>query len=329
MKRSSGCTRIGSSLIGTAIVVSMALAPVPAAAQPFPSKVVRLVVPYPPGGSVDVVARTVQQPLARALGQNVIVENRPGANAGIGTEHVARAPADGHTVLVGTSVSNAALRTKLPYDLLRDLTPVVGVGTQPYVLSVHPSIPVKSVKELVALARARPGELVYSINIYGGGQHLSGELLKQIARIDMKPVVFQGGAPSAMAVLGGHASVLISTVAPMLQHVPTGKLRPLAVTSRERSVLLPDVPTMIESGFADFDMTGAMALWAPAGTPREAIERLGGDLMRLLQTPEVKAAALRDGYVIVPVASADYAVLVRAMIAHYQKIGKAASIKLD
>ena len=329
MNRSSGCTRIGSSLIGTAMVVSMALAPVPAAAQPFPSKVVRLVVPYPPGGSVNVVARTIQQPLARALGQNVIVENRPGANAGIGTEHVARAPADGHTVLVGTSVSNAALRTKLPYDLLRDLTPVIGVGTQPYVLSVHPSVPTKSVKELVALARARPGELVYSINIYGGVQHLSGELLKQLARIDMKPVVFQGGAPSAMAVLGGHASVLISTVAPMLQHVPTGKLRPLAVTSRERSVLLPDVPTMIESGFADFDMTGAMALWAPAGTPREAIERLGGDLMRLLQTPEVKAVALRDGYVIAPIASAEYAVLVRAMIAHYQNIGKAANIKLD
>jgi tripartite-type tricarboxylate transporter receptor subunit TctC len=302
---------------------------VPAAAQPFPSKVVRLVVPYPPGGSVDVVARTLSHPLSRSLCQTVVVDNRPGANSAIGTEYVARAPADGHTILIGTSVSNAALRSKLPYDLLKDLTPVVGVGTQPYVLSVHPSVPAKNIKELIAVARARPGELVYSVNSYGGGQHLSGELLKQAARIDIKPVVFQGGAPSAMAALGGHASILISTVAPMLQHVSSGKLRPLSVTSVARSVLLPNIPTMIESGFPDFDMTGAMAVWAPAATPRDAIDRMSTDLMRLLQTPEVKSVALRDGYVVAPIGPTEYAVLVRTMIAYYQKIGKAANIKLD
>ena len=318
-----------SSLAMLIVVSAAALSAVPVAAQPYPSKVVRLVVPYPPAGSVDVVARTIQQPLSKALGQTVVVENRPGANSSLGTEYVVRAPADGHTVLVGGSVSNAALRSKLPYDLLRDLTPVVGVGTQPYVFSVHPSLPAKNVKELVALARARPGELVYSINIYGGGQHLSGELLKQMTRIDMKPVVFQGGGPSAMAVLGGHASILISTVAPMIQHVPTGKLRPLAITSRERSVLLPDVPSMIESGFADFELTAAMAMWVPAATPKEPIERLSADLMRLLQTPEVKAIAARDGYVVAPIGGAEYGVVVRKMFAHYQKIGKAANIKLD
>ena len=319
----------GSSLATLIVATGMLLHASPAVGQPFPSKMVRLVVPYPPGGSVDVVARSFSQPLSKALGQNVIVENRPGANAAIGTEHVARAPADGHTVLVGGSVSNAALRSKLPYDLLRDLTPVVGVGTQPYVISVHPSVPVKSVKELVALARVRPGDLAYSINIYGGGQHLSGELLKIMARVDMRPVVFQGGAPSAMAVLGGHASILISTVAPMQQHVATGKLRPLAVTSRERSVLLPDIPTMIESGYADFDLTGAMAIWAPSATPKDAIDRLSIDLMRTLHTPEVKAVALRDGYVVAPIGSAEYGVLVRNMMQHYQKIARAAQIKLD
>src|SRR5688572_928413 len=256
----------GSSLAALMVVTATALTAAPAAAQPFPSKVVRLVVPYPPGGSVDVVARSFSQPLGKVLNQTVIVENRPGANSALGMEHVVRAPADGHTILVGGSVSNAALR-KLPFDLLRDLAPVVGVGTQPYVFSVHPSVPAKNVKELVALARARPGELAYSINIYGGGQHLSGELLKIMARIDMKPVVFQGGAPSALAVLGGHASILISTVAPMIQHVSSGKLRPLAITSRERSPLLADVPTMIESGFPDFEMTAAMAMWVPAATP--------------------------------------------------------------
>jgi tripartite-type tricarboxylate transporter receptor subunit TctC len=309
--------------------LAAALAAIPAAAQTYPSKVVRLIVPYPPAGSVDVVARTIQHPLSKSLNQTVVVENRPGANSSLGIEHVVRASPDGHTVLVGGSVSNAALRSKLPYDLLKDLTPVVGVGTQAYVFSVHPSIPAKNVKELVALARARPGELVYSINIYGGGQHLSGELLKQTTRIDMKPVVFQGGAPSAMAVLGGHAGILISTIAPMIQHVSTGKLRPLAITSRERSELLPDLPTMIEAGFPDFEMTAAMAIWVPSATPREPIERLGTDLMRLLQTPEVKAAAARDGYVVAPIGAAEYGVLVRKMFAHYQKIGNAAQIKLD
>src|SRR5687768_1859548 len=319
----------GSSLAMLVAVLAMTLSAVPAAAQPYPSKVVRLIVPYPPAGSVDVVARTIQQPLSKALGQTVVVENRPGANSSIGIEHVVRAPADGYTVLVGGSVSNAALRSKLPYDLLRDLTPVVGVGTQAYVFSVHPSVPAKTVKELVALARARPGELVYSINIYGGGQHLSGELLKMMARIDMKPVVFQGGGPSAMAVLGGHASILISTIAPMVQHVPSGRLRPLGVTARERSVLLPDVPTMIELGYADFDVTGAMAIWAPTATPKEAIDRLSTELMRTLQTAEVKSVALRDGYAIAPIGSAEYGVLVRNMMQHYQKIAKAAQIKLD
>jgi tripartite-type tricarboxylate transporter receptor subunit TctC len=317
------------SLVTLAAVLAAALFAIPAAAQSYPSKVVRLIVPYPPAGSVDVVARTIQQPLSKALGQTVVVENRPGANASLGTEHVVRAAPDGHTVLVGGSVSNAALRSKLPYDLLKDLTPVVGVGTQSYVFSVHPSVPVKNVKELVALARARPGELVYSINIYGGGQHLSGELLKQLTRIDMKPVVFQGGGPSAMAVIGGHAGILISTVAPMIQHVAAGKLRPLAITSRERSALLPDLPTMIESGFPDFEMTAAMAIWVPSATPKEPIDRLGADLMRLLQTPEVKAVAARDGYVVAPISGAEYGVVVRKMFAHYQKIGKAANIKLD
>ena len=319
---------LAQSLAKLVVVSTTALCAATVVAQTFPSKPVRLVVPYPPGGSVDVVARSIQQPFSKALNQTVLVDNRPGANSALGMEHVVRAPADGHTILVGGSVSNAALR-KLPFDLLKDLTPVVGVGTQSYVLSVHPSVPVKSVKELVALARARPGQLVYSINIYGGGQHLSGELLKIMARIDMKPVVFQGGAPSAMAVLGGHASILISTIAPMVQHVPTGRLRPLAITSRERSVLLPDVPTMIESGFPDFDVSAAMAIWAPAATPRDAVARLSTELMRTLQNPEVKSIAMRDGYVIAPIGPAEYAAQVPVMMALYQKIGKAANIKFD
>lgn len=301
------------------------------AAQAFPSKVVRIVVPFPAGGSNDVVARAMSQPLSRALGQSVVVENRPGANSIIGTEHVARAPPDGHTVLLAgfTMLGNAALRSKLPFHPLKDFVAVTGVGSQPMVLSVHPSLPVTTVKELVAFARARPGQLVFAIPAYGGPQHISGELLKLKARIDMKYVAFQGGGPSTVAVLGGHASILISTVPPMLQHVGIGKLRPLAVTSRVRSTLLNDVPTMIECGFPDFDITGAMGFFAPAGTPKETVDRLSAEIVRVVQLPEVKEGMLRDGFIVNPLGPAEYDAFLRAKLQQIQKIVRDANIKVD
>ncbi len=302
-----------------------------ASAQGFPSKVVRLVVPFPAGGSNDVVARAMSQPLSQALGQSVVVENRAGANTVIGTEAVARSPADGHTVLISgfTFMSLAALRSKLPFDPLKDFAAVTRLGTQPFVLSVHPSVPAKSIKELIALARARPGQLAYAVNGYGTAQHLSGELLKARSGIDMKLVVFQGGAPSTIAVLGGHAGVLISTVAPIIQHVAAGRLRSLAVTSAERSTLLKDVPTMMEAGIADFDLSGAMGVFAPAATPKAALDRLNTEILRALQLPEVKDGMLRDGFVVAPMGPAEYEVFMREKIQQIQKIAKAANIKLD
>lgn len=312
-------------MLGTAFVAA------PATAQVFPSKVVRLVVPFAPGGSNDVVARSISQPLSQALGQGVVVENRPGANTLIGTEYVARSPADGHTVLIAgfSFMANSALRSKPPYDPLKDFAPVAGFGTQPFVLSVHPSLPAKSIKDLVALAKSRPGQLVYAINGYGTGQHLSGELLKIMARIDMKHVAFQGGGPATIAVLGGHASILYSTAPPIVQHVAPGKLRPLAVTSRERSNLLPDVPTMIELGYAGFDLTGAMGAFAPGATPKEAIERFGAELIRVLQLPAVKTGMLRDGFAVAPTGPAEYSAFVRDKVQQIQKIGTSAKVRLD
>jgi len=259
-----------------------------AMAQTFPSKVVRLVVPFPAGGSNDTVARAMSQPLGKALGQSVVVENRPGANSMLGAEVVARSPADGHTVLVAgfTMLGNVALRSKVTVHPLKDLAPVTGIGAQPMVFSVHPSLPVHSVKDLVALARARPGQLVYAIPAYGGPQHMAAELLKLHTRIDMKYVAFQGGGPATIAVLGGHAPVLISTVPPLLQHVATGKLRPLAVTSGERTPLLKDLPTMIELGFADFDITGALGIFAPAGTPKAIIDKIAAEVVAITKMPE-------------------------------------------
>jgi tripartite-type tricarboxylate transporter receptor subunit TctC len=300
-------------------------------AQAYPSKVVRLVVPFAAGGSNDVVARAMSVPLGRALGQSVVVENRPGGDTIIGTEVVARAPADGHTVLISgfTFASLAALRANLPFDPLRDFAAVTGLGTQPYVISVHPSLPARSVKDLIALARARPGQLVYAINGHGTGQHLSGELLKTTMNIDMKYVAFSGGGPATAAVLGGHAGILISTAPPIIQHVQTDKLRALAVTSRTRSSLLKDVPTMIESGLPNFDMAGAMGVFAPAATPRAAIDRLSSEIMRVVQLPEVKEGMLRDGFAVVPLGPAEYDAAIRAKVQQIQQIARAAKLKID
>jgi tripartite-type tricarboxylate transporter receptor subunit TctC len=301
------------------------------AAQVYPSKVVRLVVPFAAGGSNDVVARAMSMPLGRALGQSVVVENRPGGSTIIGTEAVARAPADGHTVLISgfTFASLAALRSNLPFDPLKDFAAVAGLGTQPFVISVHPSLPARSVKELIALARARPGHLVYAINGHGTGQHLSGELLKTTMNIDMKHVAFAGGGPATVAVLGGHAAILISTAPPIIQHVQAGKLHPLAVTSRARSDLMKDVPTMIESGLPDFDLTGAMGVFAPAATPKAAIDRLSSEIMRVVQLPEVKDGMLRDGFAVVPLGPAEYDAFIRAKVQQIQRIAKAAKLKAD
>lgn len=226
-------------------------------------------------------------------------------------------------------MANSALRSKPSYDPQKDFAAVSGIGIQPFVLSVHPSLPAKNIKELLALARARPGELVYAINGYGTGQHLSGELLKLRARVDMRHVAFQGGGPSAIAVLGGHASILISTAPPIIQHVSAGKLRALAVTSGARSDLLKDVPTLIESGFADFDITGAMGIFAPAATPKEAIDRLSAEIIRAAQLPEVSSGLLRDGFFVAPTGPAEYAAFVRDKMQQIQQIGRAAKVKLD
>ena len=302
-----------------------------AIAQTFPAKPVRLVVPFAAGGSNDVVARSMATPLGKSLGQSVLVENRPGANTILGTEAVARAPADGHTVLIVgfTFMSNAALRSKLPYDPHKDFVAVAGLGFQPYVLSVHPSLPARNVKELISLARSRPGELVYAMTGYGTGQHLSGELLKLKARIDIKPVAFQGGAPATVAVLGGHASILFSTAPPIVQHIQSGKLRPLAVTSRTRTDLLKDVPTMIESGLADFEMTGGMGVFAPAGTPKSAVERLSNEIVRTLQQPDVRDGLVKDGFIVAPLRTSEYEAYVKNRMQQIQRVAQDAKVKVD
>ena len=300
-------------------------------AQPYPSKPLRIIVPFTPSGSVDVAARALAPPLSRALGQNVIVDNRPGGSTVIGTEYVARAPADGYTLLIAgfTFISNAALRTKLSFDAMRDFVGVARIGTDPYIITVHPSLPVKTAKELIALARARPGQLSYASNGAGGAQHVTGEMLRQMAGIDIFHVPYQGGGPAVLAVMGGHVSILISTIATVTPYLGSGKLRAIAVTSQARSDQVKDVPTLDESGLAGFELTSKLGMFVRSGTPKDVINRLGAEVVRALQIPEVKESLFRQGISTTPLGPAEYDAMIRAEIPKIQMIVKRAGIKLD
>src|SRR4030095_729831 len=268
-------------------------------AQEFPTGPVRFVVPLPPGGTMDIIARTLGARASRALGQNVIVENRPGGGGGgvIGTEAVARAPADGHTVLfIGNGYTmNPALRPKLPYDTLKDFAAVARVASNPLVVSVHPSVPAKSLKQLVSLARARPGELTYASGTAAGGLRLNAERFRAAAGIDIVNVPYQGGSPAVVAVIGGHTSILMVNVSETVPHVRSGRLRALAVTSLDRIDVLKDVPTVAESGYPGFEALMWYGVVARSATPKGAIDRLSGDVSRTLELPEVKDNLGRPG----------------------------------
>ncbi len=297
--------------------------------QPLSSKVVRLVVPFPPGGVSDLMARLMREPLSRGLGQKVVVENRPGANTIIAAEAVARAPADGYILLMGSTVMLAVLRSNLPFDPIRDFAAVASLGTQPFAWSVHPSVPVRSIEELIALARARPGELAYSTNGYGTIQHLTAELFMARAGISMKHVVFQGGVPSVMAVVGGHVGVVLSGIAPIVDHVRSGRLRALAVTSSRRSAVLGGVPTVMASGLPDFEMTGRLSVMTKAATPKATIDRLSAELMRVALLPEIKVSMARVGYEVDPVGADELAADILIKVERLKQLAKAANIKLD
>jgi tripartite-type tricarboxylate transporter receptor subunit TctC len=313
------------------LAMAAALGAGSAAAQATPSKTVRMVIPFPPGGSNDTVARILAPPLSRAIGQSVIVENRPGGNTIIATSLVARAPADGNTLLIiGFSwFANAALRSDLPYDTLKDFTGVARFDSSPFVISVHPSLPVKTVKELVAFARARPGQLAYATNGNGTGQHLTGEWLKLMGGIDLLHVPYQGGGPAVISVMGGHAPILVSTIAALMPGLAAGKLRPLAVTSLVRAEQLKSVPTLAESGMPDFELTGNLGAVVRSGSPKDTINHLSTELLRAMQLPDVRESLIRGGAWPTPGGPEQFDAVMRADVRKIQKIVKDAKIKLD
>ena len=303
-----------------------------ASAQEFPSKLVRVVVPFPPGGATDIVARSVAGPLARSLGQNVVIENRTGANTVIGAELVVRAPADGHTMLIiAPSFSiNPSVRSKMPYDTLKDFSGVARIAYSPLVISIHPSVPAKTVKELIALARAKPGELTFATSSIIGGQRLAAELFfREVATVNIVNVPYNGGAPATTAVMGGHTTILISNVSEAAPPVTMGRLRGVAVMSLVRTDQMPAVPTLAESGYPGFEAANWYGAVIRSATPRAAIERLSADIGKALNVPEVRDGLNRLGLVPAYLDAAEFDALIRSEMQRFGRIANTLKLRLD
>ena len=258
-------------------------------AQDYPARTVRIVVPYAPGGSTDILSRLVAQRLTARVGQTVLIENRPGANGVIGTEAVVRSPADGYTFLMMTNgqTINVSLAAKLPFDTERDLAPVVNIASMPNVILVHPSQPMKSIGELIEYAKAKPGSLSYSHAGVGSPQHLTGELFKLVTKTNIVGVSYKGGGPAVTDALAGQVQIVVAGVPAISQHAASGRLRALAVTSLNRSPLLEGVPTVAESGYADFDANFWIAIGAPRGVSSDVIQRINTEANAVLKDAEI------------------------------------------
>jgi tripartite-type tricarboxylate transporter receptor subunit TctC len=299
-------------------------------AQDFPNRPIRIVVPFPPGGAADIIARTLAQPLTRAFGQTIIVENRPGANTAIGAEIVARAPADGHMLLLiaPSFTINPFARSKLPYDTFKDFAGITRCVSNAIVIAVHPSLPVKSVKELVALARARPGELTFATASILGGQRIAGELFREAVGINIINVPYNGGAPATTAAMGGHTSMLVSNVVESAPQVLVGRLRGIAVTSLARSDVLPDVPTVAESGYPGFEALNWFGTVARAG-PKVAIERLSAEIAKALELSEVRDQMARQGMAPAAMSPEAYDAFLRTEAQRNERIIRTLKLKIE
>jgi tripartite-type tricarboxylate transporter receptor subunit TctC len=304
------------------------LAAPPAGAQQYPSRPVRLVAPFAPGGGTDITARILAEGLGQALGQTVIVDNRPGAGSTLGTDIVAKATPDGYTLLL-TTISmafNVALYKNLPYDTLRDLTPISLVTDQPNILVAHPSLPAKSFQEFVALARSQPGKLTYGSAGIGSGTHLAMELLLMSQNLDLVHVPYKGTGPTLTALLGNQISVFFSTFASALPHVTAGRLRAFAVTSVKRASALPEVPTVAESGVPGYEYATWYGLLAPAGTPRAVIEKLNKATVTVLNSPEIQQRYMSQGLNPTPSTAAHFSAYIRSETKKWVKVVQAAKI---
>ena len=294
----------------------------------YPVKVVRLVVPYPPGGGADIVARLIAPRMAEGLGQSVVIDNRPGAAGNIGADQVAKSAADGYTLLLHTStVAMSPALGVLPYDLLRDLAPVAHVAETAMVIAVHPSVPARSLPELIELARKQPGKLAYSTCGNASPMHLAGELLKMQAAIDLVHVPYKGCAPALADVLGGQVPVAFNTISNTVAHEKSGRIRLLAVASRARAPQFPGLPTVAEAGISGYEAAIWFGMFAPAGTPREIIQRINNEANRAAAAPEARDKLAAQFYDVRAGSAEQFAAFVRAEVTRWAQVIRDARIK--
>ena len=298
----------------------------------YPSKPIKMVMPFPAGGPTDILGRLLGQKLTEAWGQNVVIDNRPGGGGMIGGALAAKSPADGYTLFLGgitTLVISTFLQKNMPYDPVRDFHPVTQATIQPLLLMVHPSLPVKTVKEFLALVRARPGEVNYASSGPGGSGHLAGEFFRSLTRINIVHVPYRGAPPALTDLMSGQVQVMFGTMLASVPQIRVGRIRAVAITGPKRSIAVPEVPTFAEVGMPNFDASSWNGILVPAGTPRAIIDRLHGELSKILRNPSVLDRLVNDGPVPVGNTPEEFAAVIKSEQAKWGKVIREANIRID
>ena len=326
--RTSGISTVIMAMLN---VLAMGTLITECGAQNYPSRFIRMIVPYVPGGGTDTLTRVISGRLGDTLGQQIIIDNRVGGGAVVGTEIAAKAAPDGYTlVMQDTSfTTNPSLYGKLPYDAVRDFAPVSLIASAPIILVAHPSVPVRTVNEFVALAKARPGELNFAAGAPGSSTHLGGELLKMVAGVDVVNISYKGTGQAITDVLGGQVGMMFAGISTVRQHVRAGKLHAIAVTGEKRSPAMPEVPTFVESGLRGVDSGTYWGCLAPAATPKEIVSRLNSAIADVLKMTDIRQRLEERGYVVIGSTPERYAETIRSELAKWSKLIKAAGIKIE
>jgi tripartite-type tricarboxylate transporter receptor subunit TctC len=314
------------------LAIAIAAVATGALAQPYPSKPVKLVAPSTPGDAPDVIARLVADKLSTALGQQVVVENRPGAGGVVGSDYVAKAAPDGYTLIMGNAGShgiNAAVYAKLPYDIQRDFAPVSQVAVAPNVMVINPSLPASTVAEFIAYAKANPGKLSYASGGNGSSAHMSMELFKSMSGIDIQHVPYKGSSPALTDVVSGQVVAFIGNMPPTVPLIKAGKLRALAVTTKSRSALMPELPTIAEAGLPGFETVAWFGVLAPAGTPPEIVNRLSAEIAKIAKSPEIRERLVAMGAEPVGSTPEEFKAVIDRDIAKWKPLAQKVNIKID
>ena len=330
-------TTIARIRLLSAIAAATALIGLPAGnanaqSAPYPNRPVKLVIPFPPGGPLDIIGRAIAQKASEDWGQSVVVDNRPGAGGNIGADIVAKSPPDGYTILMGalsTHAVNPSLYSKMPYDAVKDFAPISLVAITPNVLVVNASLPVNSAKEFIAYAKANSGKLSFGSGSNGSAGHLAGELFKVDTKTDIVHVPYKGGAPATQALLAGDTQFMFDNLANAMPQVKAGKLKALAVTTAERSKLAPDLPTMAEAGMPGFDISTWFGLLAPAGTPKDVIAKWNAEVVKILNSPDMRERLTAQGAEPAPTTPEQFVAFIQSEIPKYARIVKISGAKVD